>query len=84
MLTLDPPMPVSDEVSQKLLTVTGLVDTSTLPIANTASTKNSNLTHTQSLEDMLVMSVKEDVLHSDHSWEYVCKRKFHLHECFDS
>lgn len=70
VLTLDPPMAVADEVSQKLLNVTGLVDTSTLPTANAATTKSSNFTHTQSLEEMLVMSVKEDALHSDHSWVY--------------
>lgn len=68
-------MAVADEVSQKLLNVTGLVDTSTLPTANAATTKSSNFTHTQSLEEMLVMSVKEDALHSDHSWVYVCKEK---------
>lgn len=82
VLTLDPPMPVADEVSQKLLNVTGLVDTSTLPTANAATAKSSNFAHTQSLEDMLVMSVKEDALHSDHSWVYVCDERFYWQKYF--
>jgi hypothetical protein len=65
--TLDPPMPVSDEISQKLMTVAGLInmDGISLPVTDV---KTKEFTQTQSLEDMLVMGIDENVFNSNNSW----------------
>jgi hypothetical protein len=61
-------MPVSDEISQKLLNVTGLVDVTTLGTINNTTAKISNSTRTQSLEDMLVTNIKENAFNESNSW----------------
>lgn len=68
VLTLDPPMPVSDEVSQKLLNVIGLIDMTTLSTTTNTAIKINNPSRTQSLEDMLVTEIKEDALHESNLW----------------
>lgn len=61
--TLDPPMPVSDEISQKLMTVAGLLDGTTI---TDGKTKESSQTH--SLEEMLVMGIDKDALNDNNTW----------------
>lgn len=64
--TLDPPMPVSDEISQKLMTMIGLViDT---PKNAVAEGKTKALNQTLSLEEMLVMGIEKDAFNDAHSW----------------
>jgi hypothetical protein len=55
VVTLDPPVPVSDEICQKLMNVTGLLNLDLVPDVpyNPSSA---------SLEDMLVMDVEQAVL----------------------
>ncbi|KAI7893801.1 uncharacterized protein EV154DRAFT_416287 [Mucor mucedo] len=64
--TLDPPMPVSDEISQKLMTLTGLVVDAPKSAVADAKTKASN--RTLSLEEMLVMDIEKDAFNDAHSW----------------
>ncbi|GAA5794946.1 hypothetical protein HPULCUR_000296 [Helicostylum pulchrum] len=70
--TLDPPMPVADEISQKLMTVTGLVNADNFS-NSTANNNNNNNTskdtiQTQSLEDMLVAGIDQDVSSQNSEW----------------
>ncbi|KAG2207159.1 hypothetical protein INT47_012212 [Mucor saturninus] len=64
--TLDPPMPVSDEISQKLMTLTGLVVDA--PKSAVADTKTKASNRTLSLEEMLVMDIEKDAFNDAHSW----------------
>jgi hypothetical protein len=76
VFTLDPPMPVSDEICQKLMNVTGLANMDTIlasaAIINT-TIKSEDDTHTQSLEDMLVMEVGEHALKDNNEWVFVSR-----------
>jgi hypothetical protein len=63
VMTLDPPVPASDEICQKLMNVTGLLN---LDIVSDVPYNPSSA----SLEDMLVMGIDEDqdVVLSKSNW----------------
>ncbi|KAI9365745.1 hypothetical protein BD770DRAFT_312536 [Pilaira anomala] len=68
--TLDPPIPVADEICQKLMTITG-----TINVENISSSAIDNTTketiQTQSLEDMLVAGVDQDTFNENNEWVVV-------------
>jgi hypothetical protein len=78
--TLDPPMPVSDEISQKLMNITGLTspDTGSVPATTNILIKNQQTSHTQSLESILVVEVGDNAFEGSNSWVSVSKKKRHF------
>lgn len=77
--TLDPPMPVADEISQKLMTVTGLVNADNFSNSTVNNNNTSKATiQTQSLEDMLVAGIDQDVFNQNNEWVSVSCHFIHI------
>lgn len=69
VFTLDPPMPVSDEICQKLMTATGLINIDSIASTPVIVNGKDPANHTQALEDMLAMDVGDHVFkNSNNEW----------------
>lgn len=68
--TLDPPIPVADEICQKLMTVTGIIDVENISSSAVDNTTKTTM-QTQSLEDMLVAGVDQDTFNENNEWVVV-------------